>query len=571
MGLGSNLTLEATVNPDFGQVEADPAEVNLSAFETFFSERRPIFVEGANLLSGTVNNYFYSRRIGAAPQGRADGDFVDYPGTTTILGAAKLTGRLASGTSIGLLGAVTGEESARTFTAGQFGRATVAPRTAYGVMRVQQEFGPPGSTIGVMATTVNRPLAPGDPLASRLTRNAFTVSGDSVLRFGAYEMQSYLGVTHVDGEPGAILRLQRASARYFQRPDVDYVRIDPTRRSMSGAKGGIAIERQNGRHWLWEAEASFETPEFETNDIGRLTSSDGRQVNAQIEYRETQPGRWYRDYSVVLRHGQDWNFGGDRQRTEAGAEVRITWPNFWETEWGLVREGRAQNMRLTRGGPSMAQPQGWRSSVEIESSDSSQTQGRGSLEYGRNEDGGLVLEAEAGVTVRPGPQWQLSVTPSYEREVDTQQYVTTLGGGRPATFGRRYVFGRLDRSTYSAQVRLNYTFKPDLNLDFYGEPFAASGRYDGFGELAAARSRLLLPVDPVAIGNRDFSVRSFRSNLVLRWEWRAGSTLYLVWQQDRETEDTFRRRASPRDLFGSLSADGDNFITVKASFWFSPR
>ncbi len=571
MGLGSNLTLEATVNPDFGQVEADPAEVNLSAFETFFSERRPLFVEGANLLTGNVNNYFYSRRIGAAPLGRAGADFVDYPGTTTILGAAKLTGRLASGTSIGMLGAVTGEESARTFTAGQLGRVTVAPRTAYGVARVEQEFGPPGSTVGFMATTVNRQLSPGHPLTSLLTRNAFTFSGDSVLRFGDYEMQGYLGVTHVDGEPGAILRLQRSSARYFQRPDVGYVRIDPARLSMSGAKGGIAIERQNGRHWLWEADASFETPDFETNDIGRLTTGDGRQVNAQVEYRETQPGRWYREYAVVLRHGQEWNFGGDRQSGDASAEVRLTWPNFWQTEWNTVLEGRSQNMRLTRGGPSMEQPRWWRSSVEIESSDGSQTQGSVSVDYARSEDGGVNLEARAGVTVRPGPRWRLSVTPSYERAVDTQQYVTTLAGGRPATFGSRYVFGHIDRSTYSTRVRLNYTFKPDLNLDFYGEPFAASGRYDSFGELAAARSRRLMPIDPAAIGNRDFTVRSFRSNLVLRWEWRAGSTLYLVWQQDRETEDTLRRRASPRDMFGSLSAGGDNFFAVKASFWFSPR
>ena len=170
VGLGSNLTLEATVNPDFGQVEADPAEVNLSAFETFFDERRPFFVEGANLLTGNVEEYFYSRRIGAQPVGEADGEFVDYPPTTTILGAAKLTGRLASGMSVGMLGAVTDEESARTFGALQLGRVRVAPRTAYGVARVEQEFGPPGSTVGVMATTVHRRFSPDDPIGSRARR-----------------------------------------------------------------------------------------------------------------------------------------------------------------------------------------------------------------------------------------------------------------------------------------------------------------------------------------------------------------------------------------------------------------
>jgi hypothetical protein len=589
VGLGSNLTLEATVNPDFGQVEADPAEVNLSAFETFFDERRPFFVEGANLLTGVRDEYFYSRRIGAQPAGDADGEFVDYPPTSTILGAAKLTGRLASGMSVGMLGAVTDEESARTFSSGlPFSRVRVAPRTAYGVARVEQEFGPPGSNFGVMATTVNRQFTAGDPLAGVLARNAFTVSGDSVIRFGDYQMEGYLGATHVDGEPDAILRLQRSSARYFQRPDIAYVRLDSTRTSMRGAKGGVAFERQNGRHWLWETQTSFTTPGFETNDIGQLAVSDGVRLDAQLEYRETVPGRWYREYSIELGQGQEWNYGGDRQalvgQGEGGddgepqnaslfADVSFTWPNFWQTEWSNSFHARGQDMRLTRGGPSMERPQSWFSGIEIENSEASETRAGMELGYGRNEDGGLQFEAGVGLTMRPGPQWQLSIDPSYEREIDTQQFVASLAGEGPATFGRRYIFGRIDRSTYSAEVRLNYTFKPDLNLDFYGEPFAASGRFMEFGELAAARSRLLLPVDPAGtpFEERDFNVRSFRSNLVLRWEWRPGSTLYLVWQQDRETEEILRTRASLRDLFGSLNAGGDNFFAIKASWWFSPR
>ena len=172
----------------------------------------------------------------------------------------------------------------------------VAPRTAYGVARVEQEFGPPGSTVGVDGDHRQPPVRAGDPLAALLTRNAFTFSGDSVLRFGDYEMQGYLGVTHVDGEPGAILRLQRSSARYLpaSRRRLRAGSIRRARR-LSGAKGGISIERQNGRHWLWQAATSFETPGFETNDIGRLTTGDGVLVNAELEYQETTPGRWFRD------------------------------------------------------------------------------------------------------------------------------------------------------------------------------------------------------------------------------------------------------------------------------------
>jgi len=249
-------------------------------------------------------------------------------------------------------------------------------------------------------------------------------------------------------------------------------------------------------------------------------------------------------------------------------------------------------MRLTRGGPSMEQPASWQADAEVQSSDASETRGEASLTYGRNEDGGLTFEVDAGVTLQPAPQMQLSVRPAYERQLDTQQYVTTIAGGGPATFGRRYVFAHVDRSTYSTQFRLNYTFKPDLTLDFYGEPFASSGRYDHVGDLAAARTRLTrvygtqgTTVTRLASGSqlvtdgatsftlpgRDFNVQSFRSNLVLRWEWRPGSTVYLVWQQNRAWEEALGERTSIGDMFSSIGRRGDNYFAIKTSFWFSPR
>jgi hypothetical protein len=490
VGLGSNLTLDVTVNPDFGQVDADPAEVNLSAFETFFLERRPFFVEGSDLLSGNVSNYFYSRRIGAAPQGRASGDFVDYPSSATILGAAKLTGRLASGLSIAMLGAVTAEESARTFTRpSAFERVRVAARTTYGVARLQQEFGPAGSTTALMATAVHRDLDGGTPLASLLTRNAFTLSTDSLVRLkdGDYEVAVSAGVTHVNGDAAAIDRVQRASARYLQRPDADYTSYDPSRTSMTGAKLIAGIERRNGRHWLWQIGTDIESPEFETNDIGRLSGGDGVVGQGRIEYRETVPGRWWRGYALGLSTRNEWNFGGDRQQGRFIPSITVTWPNFWESRLEGRFNVRHQNARLTRGGPSMEQPADWRANLNVQNSAASQTRGEMSLTYGRNEDGGLIVNANAQLTVQPGPRWQLSIRPGYEQGIDTQQYMTTLAGGGLATFGRRYIFADVDRSTYSTQVRLNYTFKPDLTLDVYAKPFASSGQFEQIGELAAAR------------------------------------------------------------------------------------
>ena len=594
-GLGPNLTLEATVNPDFGQVEADPAEVNLSAFETFFDERRPFFLEGNQLLSGEQETYFYSRRIGAAPQGRASGDFVDFPATSTILSAAKLTGRLASGTSLGMLGALTAGEHARTFNRpSEFGRVRVAPGAAYGVGRIQQEFGVPGSGAGLMATVAHRDLDVADPLAALLARNAFTVNGDSTIRFreGEYELGMNAGMSYVAGEAVALDRLQRTSARYFQRPDASYVRYDPSRTSMVGGTAGVDIERRNGRHWLWEADAEVISPEFETNDLGRLSQADEISTSAQIEYRETVPGRWYRDYSFTLRSGNNqWNYAGDRQGGSLEFDMSIEWPNFWETTLDTTYNVRAQDLRLTRGGPSMETPANWQLSFSAENSMSSLTGIELNADYNWDEDGGLTFELDGEVSMRPGSQWQLTISPSYERSVETQQFVTTLAGGPAVTYGNRYIFAGIDRSTYTTELRLNYTFKPDLTLDVYAEPFSASGRYSGFGELAAPRTRLLrrygtdgtsattLADGSIAVTdgaarfelrNRDFNVQSFRSNVVLRWEWRPGSTLYLVWQQDRSAEITSSARATVGEMFSSPGAPGDNFFAIKTSFWFSP-
>ena len=602
VGVGPNLTVEATVNPDFGQVEADPAEVNLTAFETFFSERRPFFLEGSRLLGAAEQNnnqgggggnnspqYFYSRRIGAPPAGGADADFVDDPATTTILGAAKLTGRLASGTSVGILGALTTEEVARTFVVSSnlFGEQRVAPRTLYGVGRLQQEFGAAGSTAAFMMTMAKRDVSPGDPLGAFAARNAFTASGESLLRFrdGEYEIGLNLGMSRVTGEQAGIERLQRSSARYFHRPDVSYVSFDPSRSSLTGLKGGISAERASGRHWLWQVGTDVISPGFEINDLGRLSVADRISGTSQLQYRETEPGAIFRNYTLGVEYERDWNFGGALQAGSVEGEAEVTWPNFWETEVSFGIDEAAEDDRLTRGGPTMGTPRGWSSSFMVRNSDAARTRANLRLELDGNDDGGSGMELSTDVTFRPATRWQLTISPTIEREINDRQFVTALDLGPVATFGRRYVFAFVDQTTLSSEIRLNYAFKPDVNLEFYGEPFAASGRYYNFGQLAAPGSRqrqLLTAVDTgttdsslvltdgtsnFSLRNRDFNVLSFRSNLVLRWEWRPGSTLYLVWQQDREEEEINRTRVGLRDIFGSFGAAGHNVLAVKTTFW----
>jgi hypothetical protein len=247
---------------------------------------------------------------------------------------------------------------------------------------------------------------------------------------------------------------------------------------------------------------------------------------------------------------------------------------------------------LTRGGPLMGTPRGWGTELELNNRPTARTRWRGEVSIDTDEARGRNLAVEGSISIQPGSRWQLSINPEYLRQTDSQQYVGTLGGGRPETFGQRYVFSYIDRSTWSTQFRLAYTIKPDVNIDLYTEPFAASGRYYDFGELSAPRAQVrrlygtdgtTITVQPdgsrsvsdgasvFTLRNSDFNVRSFRSNVVLRWEWRPGSTVYLVWQQNRRVSESVGDRIGLGDMFRSLTAPGSNFLAVKMSFWMPVR
>lgn len=592
MGLSSNLTLEATINPDFGQVEADPAVVNLSVFEDFFSERRPFFTEGNDLLRGGGATYFYSRRIGASPHGFPEGDFIDRPANTTILGATKLTGRLPSGLSVGVLGAVTEREFARTFSADpeRFGRAEVEPLAGWGVVRLQQEFGPSASTVGVSLTGVQRDLEEAHSLGSRLTRQAYAGGLDWNIRFrdGQYVLSGSTGFSHVMGSEEAITRLQRSSARYFQRPDADHVSLDSSRTSLSGYRGSLDFARRAGRHWLWSVGASASSPGFEINDLGRLNSTDNLSADARITYRDNQPSTWYQRYSLTLFSFGNWTFDGERGWTEVALNTSVTWKNFWESWTHVHYRPRSLNTTLTRGGPLMREGRDGHLSFELSNNPAARFNWEVELDRIWDEVGSGAWDVEVELAYRPQDRWQFSIEPSYRRSTNRHQYVATLDGGPAATFGQRYVFGTIERSTLATELRLTYAVTPQLSLELYAEPFAASGRYSRFGELPAPRSLRIQPYgtagstiteqadgslvvteadDTFTLANRDFNILSMRSNFVLRWEWRPGSTLFFVWQQDRSDRDATGRFVQAHDLFESLTAPGDTFLALKATYW----
>jgi hypothetical protein len=601
-GIGANLTLDGTVNPDFGQVEADPAEVNLTAFETVFEEKRPFFVEGNEILTGRAQSflgrptYFYTRRIGASPHGAIGGDFVDQPRNTTILGAAKLTGRLPSRLSVGLLASVTAREYARGYdsTTNTFSRAAVEAPTGYGVLRLQQEVGRSQSTLGMVLTGVHRGLGAPGGLDTLLARDAVTGGVDWRLRLqeGKYELTGWAGFSRLEGDPTGINRVQQSSAHYLQRPDAGYLHYDPTRSVLSGYTASVRADKNAGRYSLWGIQLAVKSPGFEINDIGQMARADAIDFNADFQLRDTKPHRLFRFFQIGHAVVGQWDYGLERQLLKLSHTSSVTFNNFWGATVRATYAPRAMSNTLTRGGPYMETPHNWTFQGALNGNPSSTTTWSATGTYQYDGLGGSMGSVSGAITTRPSPRWEASIAPRYARSTNPRQYIATLGGGPASTFGSRYVFGFIDQSTVSAQFRLNYAFTPNLTIQGYAEPFASSGRYYRFGELVRARvfglrtygssSGTSITSDggtytvtdgtsTFAFASPDFNVLSFRSNLVLRWEWLSGSTFFLIWQQNRSNVVPVGVDVRVGSLWDAVRAPGDNFLAVKLSYWLKVR
>ena len=592
LGLGPNITLDGTVNPDFGQVEADPAEVNLSAYETYYSERRPFFIEGSGLLRGEGPEYFYSRRIGSAQKLYPSAPYSERPVNSTILGAAKVTGRLPSGLSLAALTAVTEREFAATYDPGNgYSETLVEPLTGFAAVRVQQEFGAESSTVGAILTGVKRDL--NSPDAARLlTREAVSGGLDWKLRFdqATYELTGHAGFSHIQGSTDAIAIVQRNSAHYFQRPDADHVDFDPSRTQLDGYALGFDFAKRGGEHWLWEFGATAESPGFEINDAGILRSSDDIDLWGTLAWRENTPGALFHSWSFGVTGTNGWNFGLIRQYSTLAADFTATLRNFYSIGVEFDYGSAALNDHLTRGGPLMRSGAGWNAYTQISNSYADDLRWNLWGTSFRDDLGSWNWGTGASFSLRTRGRFEFSFEPSYYRNVNVRQYFATLPDGPAATYGDRYIFASIDQGTLSARFHFNYAFSPDLTLECYAEPFAASGSYAGFGELPLpgsdqlriygtdagsgisydAREKRYQVEDErgsFTLPDRDFHTLSFRSNVVLRWEWVRGSTLFLVWSQNRAASEINRALIAPRDLLDSFDASGDNFIALKISYW----
>ncbi len=573
----SDFTVNATLNPDFGQVEVDPAVINLSVYETFFQEKRPFFVEGSEIFDFGRNTsggrLFYSRRVGRRPQLLPPTAEADLPDATTILGAGKLSGKTKSGWSLGIMEAVTAEEHARYSRAdGSLGDWVAEPLTNYFVARGRRDARAGQSAIGVMVTAVNRKLTTG-AMSGRLHEGAFASGVDFRHEFAnrTWVVQGSAVGSRVSGSADALVATQRFGNHFFQRPDADHLEVDSTATSMTGYSVGVSVGKQAGRHWRGSAAVAATSPRFEVNDLGFQTRTDRRDAALNVTYLETTPGSFFRTYSFTGTVRYEHNYANQRIQSFWNLNSRFTHLNFWNASLNLRYANRAWDDRATRGGPLIERPQNWRMNGNFHSD------GRKSLTFGvgvgggRDTYGGWSTSIVTSLGIKPSDRWSLTLSPSLRESSIMAQYVgTIIDPAATATYGARYLFAPLRQTTLAMETRLDFTFTPRLSVQLYAQPFISSGDYAETSELVRPQS-----YDFAIWGGDapdfDFNLRSLRGTAVLRWEWRPGSTLYLAWQQ---TRSDYARGVGDfdfgRDRRALFSADPDNVFMLKMNYWLTP-
>jgi hypothetical protein len=598
-GLGSAFTLSATINPDFGQVEADPSQVNLTANELFFAERRPFFLEGADLFrlpigngDATVEGAFYSRRIGAAPP-EPEGEYVSFraPSATTIYGAAKLTGKTSSGWSVGLLDAVTAEETATVVdTNGRSSSLVVAPLTNYAVARLKRDLDGGRTTIGVSATSVHRALGT-TPLAARLHDQAYTAGLQLQHRFGGDAWLARMNAvgSWVHGSQEAIAATQRSARHFYQRPGMTHARFDPTRTSLSG----LGVQWQVGRlgdteHFRIGTGGDLRTIGLELNDLGFQQHSDRVVPYLWAQYREDNPGE----------HLLNWQISADvyavatlePELTERGLECEgsMQLASYWTVAAGCTVAARISDPTALRGGPSLRIDPRWWLWLDVT------TDTRKPVWWSLSASGGQVWipgETEArldlGATIQARSNLDLFIGPSLYGRNDPMQYVEEVVDTAGAT---HYVFARIRQWSTALTLRLDWTFSPRLSLQAYAQPFLASGTYSELKDVDAPDARryedrftlidgtsyslvdgvytVRTPTASYQLAQPDFSFRQLRSTVVLRWEYRPGSTVFAIWSHGRTSEGADGRYQLGRDLRALANAEGEHVFMLKANYWF---
>ncbi len=604
IGVTNNLTVDLTVNPDFGQVEADPSEVNLSAFETFFEEKRPFFVEGRNILSMPLmlgdgdlanENLFYTRRVGRRPQrypGLNDGEFAKVPEFSRILGAAKISGRTENGWSIGLLESVAAEERAEIDLVGDKRYETVEPLTNYLIGTVRKDMNDGNTVISGMITSTNRKL--DETTMDDLHSGAYTAGVDFTQYFKdkSYMLMAKTYISQVNGTPGAILQTQLSSARYYQRPDVSHIHLDTTRTSLFGNGGTLFFGKLGNSPFQWGWFLSWKTPGVELNDVGYMRSADNILPIFWAGYRFTKPFWIIRSINLNTNHWAGFDFGANYQGYGGNINGNVSFKNLWELGAGLNWDTQGVETSLLRGGPAFRTPgriQPWiyvgtdqrkKLSMTVNGYGYQAAEGHGSMQ-------GMQLS----VNYKPINALSISLSPNFTSSFSNLQYI------QQSSFGSedRYVFGSINQTVLGISLRVNLTLTPTLTIQYWGQPFMASGLFSDLkyvtdpmaNEYAdrfhsyTADQLVCYPADAYcdvdenkdnvvdySIDYPDFNVKEFKSNLVVRWEYRPGSVIFLVWSQGRSGYDPYGDFSFSRDFKSLTEIKPRDILLVKFSYRF---
>jgi len=607
VGITSDLTMDFTVNPDFGQVEADPSEVNLSAFETFFEEKRPFFIEGKNIFrfplalgdgGMSMETLFYSRRIGRSPHycpNGADGYFYDYmdqPENTRILGAAKLSGKTKRGWSVGILDAVTNNEKATIQYNRKQSKVTVEPLTNYFVGRLQKDYNEGNTSFGGMFTATNRRI--DQKQLGFLNKAAYTAGVDIRRQWDnkTYFLDLKLAGSYLNGAPEAIELVQRSSARYFQRPDAKHVHLDTTRTFLSGHGGSFNIGRVGNSPWRIAGGFLWRSPGFETNDLGYLRQADQIMDFFRVGYRINNPVGIFRRVNINSNVWQGWNFGGDRLFAGENINGGVQFLNYWGFYLGVNRQNNGLSPSLLRGGPMAGTLGSWNNWFSFYSDERRPWRIHLNGNFHLNDDGiSRGYNISFSFSYQINNQINIRFSPFFNDRIENLQYVSTLQM-RDET---RYLFGEIKQKTFGLVFRLNYSLTPNLSIQYYGQPFIAAGNYNRFKRITNPRAygkaryalffdRQISYVDSTetylvdentdgqtdySFGKPDFNFRQFQSNLVIRWEYLPGSTLFLVWSQGRSSYESVGRFVMRDDMEKLYHTIPDNVFLVKMNYWFS--
>jgi hypothetical protein len=602
-GLGTAFTLAASINPDFGQVEADPSQVNLGAQELFFPEKRPFFLEGSDIFQfslgsgdNNIESLFYTRRIGAPPHGSPDGDYADIPGATTIYGAAKVSGK-AAGWSIGLLDAVTAQEEAAVDVGGERREAIVEPLTNYALLRVKRDFRGGDTQVGAIATAVHRSLE-GTGLADELHDQGYTAGAELRHRFGdrAWNFNAKLSGSYVHGDPGAIYLDQLEIRHLFQRPDANYVELDPTRTSLTGYSALAEVGRNGAtKHWRFTVGGDARSPGFEANDLGFQRGADNISTWGWAQYRDDTPGEHLLSWNTNVNTWAWWDYEPQFDGYGGNVNGNVQFKNHWSVNAGVGPERVLWNLAALRGGPAIRGNFNLNTWVNVSTDSRAKVQGTLSANHWRQPaSDSHNTGIDIGANIQAAPNVGIFLGPSVLLLTDDFQYVDEVQNdmGDP-----RYVFARLHEVVVGMTFRGSWTFSPRLSLQAYAQPFIAAGDYREYkvaadvyahdyddrwhiftqDEITIDREEGTAVVDDDGDGSTDygfglgdFNFRQLRSNIVLRWEYRPGSTAFLIWshgQTDEDSDGRFGTGGLSRGLAGLFNAPSEDVVMVKVNYW----